>query len=229
MERLTSALEVIFCSGFPTQLVITPALMAVGVPIIGADGGFSLRHVAWLSVIDTAVITTMVFFFLRARGEQPASILLGSRRSGPEVLLGISLVPLSFVVIAAAALTIDAVAPWLRNPDGNPLADLLRRWPDVLVFALVAILAGGWREELQRAFVLHRFKTHLGGATVGLVVFSLAFGVGHLVQGADAAIMTALLGATWGAVYLWRGSIVAPMVCHATFNVIEVLYHGLQA
>jgi membrane protease YdiL (CAAX protease family) len=33
----------------------------------------------------------------------------------------------------------------------------------------------------------------------------------------------------WGLVYLWRRSILAPAVCHATFNLIEVAYHGLQA
>jgi len=219
---------VIFCSGFPTQLLITPALVAFGVPIFDGRGSLSLRHVVWLSVLDTLVITALVLFFLRLHGERATAVLFGRRKPTTEALLGLALLPLCFLVIAAAALTIEAVAPWLRNPDGNPLAQLLRRWPDILVFTAVAVLAGGWREELQRAFVLHRFRTHLGGPVLGLVLFSVAFGAGHIVQGADAAILTALLGALWGAVYLRRLSVVAPMVCHAAFNIIEVVYHGSQ-
>ena len=69
-------------------------------------------------------------------------------------------------------------------------------------FVVLLMMAGGLREELQRAFLLRRFEQHLGGARVGLVVTSLAFGLGHTLQGWDAAVGTALLGAVWGALYL---------------------------
>jgi membrane protease YdiL (CAAX protease family) len=51
----------------------------------------------------------------------------------------------------------------------------------------------------------------------------VAFGAGHLLQGADAALATGLLGAFWGVVYLWRRSCVAPMVSHAGFDLIQIL------
>ena len=88
---------------------------------------------------------------------------------------------------------------------------------------------GGFREEMQRAFVLHRFEQYLGGAAVGLIVFSIGFGLGHALQGWDATVMTGILGAFWGIVYLRRRSFVAPLVCHAVFNLVEVVYHGFQA
>ena len=93
---------------------------------------------------------------------------------------------------------------------------------DAALFALVVVVAGGIREELQRAFLLHRFEQHLGGARVGLVVTSLSFGVGHLLQGADAVIATAALGAFWGVVYLRRRSALAPIVSHAGFNLLQL-------
>ena len=83
-------------------------------------------------------------------------------------------------------------------------------------------MAGGVREELQRAFLLQRFERHLGGAVVGVVVLSVAFGLGHLLQGWDAAIATGALGAFWAIVYLRRRSSVAPIISHAGFNSIEV-------
>jgi membrane protease YdiL (CAAX protease family) len=57
---------------------------------------------------------------------------------------------------------------------------------------------------------------------VGLWVTSVAFGLGHLLQGYDAAILTAVLGFIWGAVFLRRGSLLAPVVSHAAFNLVEV-------
>ena len=39
--------------------------------------------------------------------------------------------------------------------------------------------------------------------------------------------ITALLGAIWGAIYLTRRSIVAPMVSHAGFNLGQVVKYFL--
>ena len=78
------------------------------------------------------------------------------------------------------------------------------------------MIAGGVREEIQRAFILHRFSVWLGGGSLGVVIGSIAFGAGHLVQGYDAALATGLLGVFWGIVYLRRRSVVAPIVVKAS-------------
>ena len=100
---------------------------------------------------------------------------------------------------------------------------LLQRPVDAWLFALVSVVAGGLREEIQRAFLLQRFDVWLGGGTVGIVVTSVAFGVGHLIQGVDAAVATGLLGAFWGALYLRRRSAVASMVSHAGFDLFQIV------
>jgi len=156
-------------------------------------------------------------------------VLLGRRGPRREAAFGVLLVPAVFLLVGAIAWAIARWAPGLKNVAENPLASLLRDPRDIAVFAFVVIIAGGVREEVQRAFVLHRFEQHLGGAVPGLVLFSLAFGAGHALQGYDAAVMTGVLGLFWGWIYLRRRSIVAPMVSHAAFNLIEVLHHGLRS
>jgi membrane protease YdiL (CAAX protease family) len=94
---------------------------------------------------------------------------------------------------------------------------------EAAMMGVISIVAGGLREELQRAFLLRRFEQHLGGAAVGIVVLSTAFGLGHVMQGWDAVVTTGLLGAFWGLIYLWRRSSIAPILSHAGFNSIEVL------
>ncbi len=222
-RRLTAAGEVVLCSGFPTQLTLVVLLGMLGTGPTDGSGELSLAYVVTLSLVDAAVILALVWMLMRARGEHPVAVMVGRRPIRSELLLGLALVPAALLVVAAAFAVLSRVAPELRNVPENPLEALITTPAAALTFAAVAVVAGGLREEVQRAFILHRFEQHLGGAAVGLVVFSVAFGLGHLVQGRDAAIITGLLGALWGVLYLARRSMVAPFACHAGFNATEVL------
>jgi membrane protease YdiL (CAAX protease family) len=132
-------------------------------------------------------------------------------------------VPIVFALVAVLLTTLRLVAPALRNVPDNPLEALARQGPyESVLFGIVVIISGGVREELQRAFMLRRFEDHLGGGTVGVVILSVAFGLGHVQQGWDAVVTTGVLGAFWAVLYQRRRSTVAPIVSHAGFNALEV-------
>jgi membrane protease YdiL (CAAX protease family) len=57
---------------------------------------------------------------------------------------------------------------------------------------------------------------------VGVIVASVGFGAGHYVQGRDVAVVTGLLGVFWAVIYLRRRSIVAPVVSHSGFNLLQL-------
>jgi membrane protease YdiL (CAAX protease family) len=188
-----------------------------------AGGALSPHFVFALTLIDTVLLVGLILFFLRAHRESPRDVFLGPRPVGRELLFGVALIPASFFVVILMLLTVELVMPSLRNVPHNPLQDLAQTRGDAIVFALVVMIAGGVREEIQRAFVLRRFEQYLGGGSVGLAVFSVLFGLGHIEQGYNVAIATAVLGALWGAVYLRRRSILGPMVGHAGFNLAQVV------
>ncbi len=222
IERAAAALEVILCSGFPTQLIIITVLTTFGMrPLVG--GQLSPAFVFALTLVDTVVLVGLVFFFLRAHRESPREIFLGLRATGRELVFGIALIPASFAVVLGVLLIVQLLVPGLRNVPHNPLQDLAQTRGNAIMFGVVVMIAGGVREEIQRAFVLRRFEQYLGGGGVGLIVFSITFGLGHLPQGHDVAIATAILGAFWGAIYLRRRSIVGPMIGHAGFNLAQVV------
>jgi CAAX protease family protein len=176
-----------------------------------------------LSLLDTVLLVALMLFFLRAHGESPRELFFGARAVADEARIGL---PLVFVALAIGVLVLVGIrylAPSLHTVDQNPLQDLVRSPRDAWLFAFVVLVAGGVREELQRAFLLHRFEHLLGGGFTGLVVTSTAFGAAHLLQGVDAAIATGLLGAFWGVIYLRRRSCVAPMVSHAGFDLVQIL------
>ena len=138
-------------------------------------------------------------------------------------MLGLVLVPVVFIVVVSLVAAVRWVAPWLHNVEVSPLEAFMRTPLDAAIFAVVVVLAGGVREELQRGFILHRFGQRLGGMWVGNLIFGLAFGLGHLDQGWDVAVVIGLLGLAWGALYIHRGSVVASMANHAGFNGVQVL------
>lgn len=220
-SRALSLLEVLLCSGFPTQLLIGGLLAALGVRV-SSPGALPFGFVVTVSLLDTLAIVVLVIVFLRLRGEHPGRVLLGQGPLWPEVRRGVAYLPLVFALVIGLGALVQAFAPWLHNVPQNPLQAMLTSPWRVAVFALVVVLAGGVREEVQRAFVLHRFDQDLGGARLGLILFSVAFGLGHLTQGSDAALITGTLGFFWGVIYLARRSMIAPAISHSLFNLLEI-------
>ena len=221
--RSIAVSEILLCSSVPTQVLIGTFLRLMGFAPVDADGRFSLIFVLILSVADTCLLIALMVLLTRAHGESVAALWLGGRPVGREAAVGALLVPVVFFMVVILLNVLRLVAPWLHNVPTNPLEELAATPGQATIFAVVAILAGGVREELQRAFLLQRFTRHLGGPAVGVIVLSVAFGVGHIVQGWDAVITTGLLGAFWAVIYLRRGSSVAPLVSHSGFNALEVL------
>jgi hypothetical protein len=160
----------------------------------------------------------------RAHGESPRQLWLGTRPTWREVGVGLALVPLVFLMVGLLMTGLMRLLPGLHNVTENPIEQLAAGGPhQAAMLGFIAVVAGGVREELQRAFLLRRFEQHLGGPVVGVIVLSIAFGLGHYPQGWDAVIATGALGAIWAIVYLRRRSSVAPIVSHAGFNSVEVL------
>lgn len=217
-----SLIEVILCSGFPTQLVLSALLAAAGLAALTPSGEPAFGYIVTLTLLDVLVVVSLVATFLHARDETVRELLLGARPPRREAALGVLITPPIVVGAVGGLLLIGWLAPGLRNVPDNPLGAMLETPGRALAFALVVVLAGGLREELQRAFILRRFDQHLGGGWLGLAVFSIAFGLGHAIQGWDTVIVTGALGALWGALYLTRGSAVAAMVSHTGFNLTQI-------
>ena len=218
---LSALLQIVLCSGLPTQLAITGLLVALGVARTPADL-MAPGLIATVALVDTVLIVALIVLFLTAGGERPRDVLFGGRLQSIEIGLGLALVPVVFIGLVASVVTLQHLAPALHNVKDSPLEAFYDTPFHRALFAVVAIVAGGVREELQRGFILHRFEQRLGGATVGLVISSVAFGAGHFIQGYDVAVAMILVGLAWGLLTLKRRSVVASMTCHAGFNAIEV-------
>ena len=226
-RRAVALAEVIVASGFPTQFGLSLLLIVAGLRPFDDRGTLSLSYVAWVWILDLVALVGFIAWRVRATHESIRAVFLGTRPVRREVLLGLVSVPALLVVVAVLLAGIRLVLPELHNVAANPFEGLVRTPLDAWILGAMAVLSGGLKEELQRAFVLHRFDQHLGGARVGLVLFSVVFGAGHFIQGWDVGLVTMLLGFIWGVVYLRRGSVTATVASHSGFNVIEILQFTL--
>jgi len=221
--RVRALVQVLACSGIPSQLFVAQLLALAGLSPLLDDGRLNAVWVFALALGDTLLLVGLAWALLVVNGESPRAVFLGPVAPGREALFGAALIVPLVLMAALVILGLRAYWPALHNVPQNPLAGLLASPRDAWLFLVVVLLAGGVREEIQRAFLLTRFERHLGGATIGLLVTSVAFGAGHALQGYDAAVATGLLGLAWGWIYLRRRSAVAPVVSHAGFNTLEIV------
>lgn len=223
LPRWIALFEVILVSGIPTQILVASVLVFFAGFQYPVTGQVPLSFLAALSLIDTVVVIGLITLFLKLAGERARPIFLGVRPWRADALRGVLFVPVVVIVVALLVLTVRTIAPWTHTVETNPLTLYLNSPADAAVLLVVAVLAGGVREEMQRAFVLHRFGQYLGGVRVGLVLFTIVFGALHVDQGIDVAIAVGSLGLWWGLIYIRHRSAVMPMANHAAFNAVQVV------
>jgi len=221
-SRWLALFEAVLVCGIPTQAFVGVALLVAGLsPRDGDD--LSLRFFATLSLVDTVLVIVLIRFFLRSTGEHPRDVFIGRRPIWREAALGLALVPIVLITVAAVVLALRRLFPWMQTVPTNPFMPFMDTPVEAAVFVVVVVLAGGVREELQRAFILHRFEQRLGGIRLGLVLFTVAFGALHIEQGLDVSVAVGLLGLIWGITYIKRRSAILPIFNHAGFNAMQVV------
>jgi len=223
-EKIRALFEIFLVSGFISSLLAT-------IPVAGLVGdGAALmkdaRIVTGFSLTEASITLLILLLIIKVSGEPPAALGLVFANWSRDALLGLLVVPLLFGINVLIGLVFRRFLPdyFLES---NPLTELIRTPEDLAMVMVAALIAGGIKEELQRAFILNRFQCHLGGAAVGLIAWSVAFGAGHYVQGAQGVVAAGLFGLIFGILYLARRSLVAPIVAHGAYNTLAVLGYWL--
>lgn len=222
MTRARAIAETVLCSSYPTQLAAAALLTGLGVPAQTGDGGLNAAFVFGVSILDALMVVGLIVWLLRRQGEALSAVFLGQRSPWREAALGVGLVPIVMTGVTLVVLAARATMPSLHNVAVNPLAAFMTDPLMAAAFAVLVVAAGGVREEMQRAFQLHRLTRHVCSPSTALALTSLAFGLGHTIQGRDVALATLGLGLFWGTLYLRRHSLVAAAVSHGLFNLGQV-------
>ncbi len=219
-NRVIALLEILLVAGLGDLLVIPLTLQVARIPVSRVMESSTVLFAVLMS--KATVTLLLVLLLLRFKGETLRTIGWRARPLQGESWRGLLFVPVLFATMGLVAVLFEYFGPQYVTRE-NPLLVMLDRPSDVLLFLLSSFYVGGLQEEVQRAFILDRFRQHLGGPVVGLVLWSIAFGLGHAVQGIDNMVKAGILGLLFGLLYLRRGDLTSPIVAHAVFNSVTVL------
>jgi len=225
MDRFQALFEVLLVSGLISSILAALPFSF----LLGKNAGLLLRDVRFLSMfllLESGITFLLLKVVLKAHGETLRGLGWRWDRWRFNLGLGLALVPLLFLINAAVSLVFRVYLPQYYT-ERNPLMEIIHTPQQLALFIFAALIAGGFKEELQRAFILNKFRRFLGGAAAGLILWSLAFGAGHYVQGVQGVFLASVYGLLFGIVYLMSGSLVAPIVAHGAYDTLALLGYWL--
>jgi len=219
--RLRAVFEIIMVSGIVSSFLVSLIFAAIlgrnRMKLIEMDIGLLVTY-----LLSESVVTFLILFMLmKARRESLSVLGLHRRNWKKHVIFGILAAPCLLIVSAVTGLVFKIFLPEYAL-EKNPLMEMINSPRQLALFIVAGIVAGGVKEELQRAFILCRFSRHLGGAATGLVAWSLVFGAGHYAQGLQGVCAAAILGFIFGILYLMRGNLILPITAHAVYNTLAL-------
>jgi membrane protease YdiL (CAAX protease family) len=221
LDRIQALFEVLLLSGLLSSLLAGLILY----PFHREQPPNLLANAKVLSaflLLEAVIAFFILALILKARRENLSSIGLRWHGWKSNVVIGLALVPFLFLLNGIVAFVFRTYLPQYYLEE-NPLIQLIQTPQQLALLIFSALVAGGIKEELQRAFILTRFRLYLGGAGLGLVLWSITFGAGHYVQGVQGIVTAGLYGLIFGIVYLQSRSLIAPIIAHSAYDSLALL------
>ncbi len=133
---------------------------------------------------------------------------------GREIVIG----ALLFVPMFFAAIGVDDLARQfgLSTPahEGGPGALIPHTLLDFVTAGLLVSVVAVVEETIFRGYLIRRFRTVTGNVAIAVILSSVIFSVGHGYEGSAGVVTVGFMGLVFALVYVWRGSLIAPVVMH---------------
>jgi membrane protease YdiL (CAAX protease family) len=201
-------------------LLIVPS-MIFSFFTLGSEN-FDFRVSALSIILRDIALTSLVVYFLWRNGEPLA--LIGWRPNGLkiEALLGAGLfVPVTIgIILMESALQHFGLSskmshlPQFLSPKGQS---------DVLIaFVLVTVVAIT-EETIFRGYLILRLNSLFHSKAASVIITSGVFSLGHGYEGLASVGTIGVLGVVLALIYVWRKSLIAPMVIHFLIDFVPLV------
>jgi uncharacterized protein len=218
-ERLLELLVFLF--------LILPSMCFSFLAIRKGSLGFTVTALA--TILRDLALVSLIGFFLWRNGEAFDRIGWTSRNGPRDAIRGVVLFGFAFWV--AAYLDQFLVALGFSAPSTPMPKFLTARGPAEFLLAFVLVLVVAVAEEIIfRGYLILRLTNVTGSTTAAVVLSSLIFALGHGYEGTAGVVTVGFLGLVFAVVYVWRRSLVAPIVMHflqdfVTIILLRLLHH----
>jgi membrane protease YdiL (CAAX protease family) len=131
-----------------------------------------------------------------------------------------------FVPVFLGAMLLERVLlrAGLSGP-ATPLPSFLKeQGPTEALLATILVTVVALAEEtIFRGYLLLRFLPILRSTTTSVLLSLAIFAVGHGYEGSAGLATVGVMGAVFALVYLWRGSLLAPIVMHFLQDILSIV------
>jgi membrane protease YdiL (CAAX protease family) len=188
------------------------------------QGKVDFAFIAVSTILRDLALVCLILFFVWRNGE-PVSVLgWRPRHWGRDIVLGILLYfPLVSVIGLLESLLHEAGLPEPSTP-GPSFFDIRGRWEVVLAVVLVIVVAVS-EETIFRGYLILRLRTVTRSTAAAVVLSSVIFAMGHGYEGSLGVVTIGVMGLILSLIYLWRKSLVTPIVLHFFQDFIVVVHY----
>ena len=186
------------------------------------QGGLSFVLTAVATIFRDLGLVSLILFFLWRNGENVERIGWNLRRAGREVALGVALfIPFVF---GAALLERGLLRAGLSQP-ATPFPSFLeaRDGTEFLLAAVLVAVVAMAEETIFRGYLMLRFQALMRGPALAVLLSSVIFSLGHGYEGSAGLVTVGVMGAVFAVIYLWRRSLVAPVVMHFLQDFLSIV------
>jgi membrane protease YdiL (CAAX protease family) len=174
------------------------------------------------TILRDLSLLALVLFFLWRNGEPRTRIGWTPRNAGREALLGLVLfVPFFFAthLMEQALLDLGLHTPSAPMPGLDASGGIGQSLLGIVLVAVVAVT----EESIFRGYLMLRFEAMTSSSAAAVILSAAIFALGHGYEGSAGVVTVGFMGAVFALVYLWRGSLVAPIVIHFLQDIIGIV------
>jgi membrane protease YdiL (CAAX protease family) len=186
------------------------------------QGSLGFVFTAFSVILRDLALVSLILFFLWRNGEPLERLGWNFKNGWRDVALGIGLfLPMSF----AAALLDHALQSAGFSAPATPLPSFLeaRGQAELLLAFFLVVLVAIAEETIFRGYLLLRFRNLDLSLPWAALLSTVIFSLGHGYEGSSGVVTVGGMGLVFALVYLWRGSLVAPMVMHFLQDFIGIV------
>jgi membrane protease YdiL (CAAX protease family) len=187
------------------------------------QGNLSFAVVAFAIILRDLSLVSLILFFMWRNGE-PVDLIGWTWKNGwKEVGLGLGLY-LPFFTLAA--LLERALRTMGLSSPSTPLPSFLvaRGMADFFLAPFLVAIVSVSEETLFRGYLLLRLTAITSNRTsVAVILSAIVFSLGHGYEGSAGVVTVGVMGFVFALIYIWRQSLVAPVVMHFLQDFIGIV------
>ncbi len=186
------------------------------------EGNLSFVLTAVSTILRDLALVSLILFFLWHNGESVALVGWTFRNGWRDIGLGVGLfIPMFF---GAGLLDNALQAAGFSAPSTPQPAALAAKGMGeyLLAIVLVSVIAVA-EETIFRGYLIVRFRAITKSPIIAIILSAVIFSLGHGYEGTAGVITVGAMGLVFALVFVWRKSLVAPMVMHLLQDLLSVV------